>query len=161
ELSGRTRRTQRCPLGTAGMDRNPVTPDRAGGSASVARRQTLFSLRGERAMNHGLQRAALIAVSVGVIGVSIAAGYQWAKRRDHHDGDMVADCSAASGNRVLYWYDRMVPNQHRDKPGKSPFMDMALQPKYADQGGGDSAGIRADASTQQNLGIRLAPVERG
>jgi Cu(I)/Ag(I) efflux system membrane fusion protein len=33
---------------------------------------------------------------------------------------------------ILYWYDPMKPDQHFDKPGKSPFMDMELQPKYAD-----------------------------
>ncbi|WP_256738012.1 heavy metal-binding domain-containing protein, partial [Paraburkholderia fungorum] len=36
---------------------------------------------------------------------------------------------------VLYWHDPMVPNQHFDKPGKSPFMNMQLEPVYADEGG--------------------------
>lgn len=36
-----------------------------------------------------------------------------------------------SGKTVKYWYDPMVPNQKFDKPGKSPFMDMMLEPKYA------------------------------
>jgi len=112
-------------------------------------------------MSRGLQRAALIAAGVVVIGVSIAVGYQWAKRGGHDDSSMAADPAAVGGSKVLYWYDPMVPNQHFDKPGKSPFMDMALQPKYADQGGADSTGIRVDASIQQNLGIRLAPVSRG
>ena len=35
--------------------------------------------------------------------------------------------------QVLYWYDPMVPDKHFDKPGKSPFMDMELVPKYADE----------------------------
>jgi Cu(I)/Ag(I) efflux system membrane fusion protein len=30
----------------------------------------------------------------------------------------------------------MFPQQKFDKPGKSPFMDMQLEPKYADGGGG-------------------------
>ena len=30
----------------------------------------------------------------------------------------------ASGKKVLYWHDPMVPGQKFDKPGKSPFMDM-------------------------------------
>ena len=38
-----------------------------------------------------------------------------------------------SGRRVLYWYDPMVPQQRFEKPGKSPFMDMQLKPKYADE----------------------------
>src|SRR5215467_5745425 len=37
----------------------------------------------------------------------------------------------AHGKKVLYWYDPMKPEVHFDKPGKSPFMDMDLQPKYA------------------------------
>jgi len=32
---------------------------------------------------------------------------------------------------VAYWYDPMVPEQKFDKPGKSPFMDMQLVPKFA------------------------------
>ena len=63
-----------------------------------------------------------------------------------------------TGRKVLYWHDPMVPNQHFDKPGKSPFMDMALQPVFADEGG--SSGIKVDATLQQNLGIRYATVAR-
>ncbi|MEX0880654.1 MAG: heavy metal-binding domain-containing protein, partial [Thermoanaerobaculia bacterium] len=36
------------------------------------------------------------------------------------------------GREVLYWYDPMKPEVHFDKPGKSPFMDMELVPKYAE-----------------------------
>jgi Cu(I)/Ag(I) efflux system membrane fusion protein len=38
-----------------------------------------------------------------------------------------------SERKVLYWYDPMVPDKHFDKPGKSPYMDMQLVPKYADE----------------------------
>jgi Cu(I)/Ag(I) efflux system membrane fusion protein len=64
-----------------------------------------------------------------------------------------------TGRKVLYWHDPMVPDQHFDKPGKSPFMDMQLQPVYADEGGG-STGIKIDPGLQQNLGIRYATVHR-
>jgi membrane fusion protein, copper/silver efflux system len=64
-----------------------------------------------------------------------------------------------SARKVLYWHDPMVPNQHFDKPGKSPFMDMQLQPVYADEGSGNS-GIRIDPGLQQDLGIRYATVHR-
>jgi multidrug efflux pump subunit AcrA (membrane-fusion protein) len=37
------------------------------------------------------------------------------------------------GRKVLYWYDPMVPGSRFDKPGKSPFMDMQLVPRYADE----------------------------
>ena len=41
---------------------------------------------------------------------------------------------AATGRKVLYWHDPMVPGQKFDKPGKSPFMDMQLVPVYAEAG---------------------------
>jgi membrane fusion protein, copper/silver efflux system len=47
------------------------------------------------------------------------------------------------GRKVLYWYDPMAPGQHFDKPGKSPFMDMQLVPKYADEAEG-APGVRID-----------------
>ena len=36
--------------------------------------------------------------------------------------------TANAGANILYWYDPMKPDQHFDKPGKSPFMDMELLP---------------------------------
>jgi Cu(I)/Ag(I) efflux system membrane fusion protein len=70
----------------------------------------------------------------------------------------------AGERKVLYWYDPMVPTQRFDKPGKSPFMDMQLVPRYADEGeaGGGAAGGTLAVSTQaqQALGLRLATVER-
>jgi len=69
---------------------------------------------------------------------------------------------SAAGRHVLYWYDPMVPAQHFDKPGKSPFMDMQLQPKYADEAAGaQGGGVQIDPAQTQNLGVRLAKVERG
>ena len=69
----------------------------------------------------------------------------------------------ADSRKVLYWYDPMVPAQHFDKPGKSPFMDMQLIPKYAGEGdaAGTSAGIRIDPATTQNLGVRTVETRQG
>ena len=65
-------------------------------------------------------------------------------------------------NRPLYWYDPMVPAQHFDKPGKSPYMDMQMVPRYADASpAAASVGVSIDPATQQNLGMRLASVVRG
>lgn len=61
--------------------------------------------------------------------------------------------------QVLYWYDPMVPDTHFDKPGKSPFMDMDLVPRYAGEPE-TPAGVAINPGVVQNLGIRLAPVER-
>lgn len=68
--------------------------------------------------------------------------------------------AAQQDGRPLYWYDPMYPAQHFDKPGKSPFMDMQLQPKYAGEASA-SAGVQVDPAKVQNLGVRLATVERG
>ena len=61
--------------------------------------------------------------------------------------------------KVLYWYDPMVPAQHFEKPGKSPFMDMQLVPRYAGEGP-QQAGVQIDPGRLQSLGIRYATVER-
>jgi Cu(I)/Ag(I) efflux system membrane fusion protein len=37
----------------------------------------------------------------------------------------------------------VVPDQHFDQPGRSPFMDMDLVPRYADEGPAE-AGVRID-----------------
>jgi Cu(I)/Ag(I) efflux system membrane fusion protein len=60
--------------------------------------------------------------------------------------------------RILYWYDPMKPEVKFDKPGKSPYMDMPLVPRYADESG--SSAVRIDPSVAQNLGIRLGKVEK-
>ncbi|MDT6995472.1 efflux RND transporter periplasmic adaptor subunit [Burkholderia cenocepacia] len=115
-----------------------------------------------------LMRAALIASAGAVL---VGAGY-FAGVRHATSGAATAAMPAAApsgipsgvpaqqaARKVLYWHDPMVPNQHFDKPGKSPFMDMQLQPVYADEGGG-ATGIRIDPGLQQNLGIRYATVRR-
>src|SRR5882672_7543768 len=66
----------------------------------------------------------------------------------------------ATGRRVLYWHDPMVPGQKFDKPGKSPFMDMQLVPVYADEAGGEGT-VSIDPRVVQNLGIRTAEVVKG
>lgn len=66
----------------------------------------------------------------------------------------------ATGRRVLYWHDPMVPAQKFDKPGKSPFMDMQLVPVYAGERGED-AGVLISPRMQQSLGIRTAVVAAG
>ncbi|WP_085707386.1 efflux RND transporter periplasmic adaptor subunit [Pseudomonas sp. B35(2017)] len=67
---------------------------------------------------------------------------------------------APDERKALYWYDPMFPAQKFDKPGKSPFMDMQLVPRYA-SGAGESAAVSIDPGLTQNLGLRLAPVSRG
>jgi len=87
-------------------------------------------------------------------------------RQDAHCKDAEGADAATAERKPQYWYDPMHPNQHFDKPGKSPFMDMQLVPNYAQggaaEGGGAAPGsIAVDSRVVQNLGIRLAKVERG
>ncbi len=66
--------------------------------------------------------------------------------------------------KILYWYDPMVPEKRFDKPGKSPFMDMELVPKYADEAQSDTSGkpvISINADTVQKMGVRTEKVTKG
>ena len=69
--------------------------------------------------------------------------------------------------KVLYWFDPMQPGTHFDHPGKSPFMDMELVPKYADEarppqdGRNPSAPATVELSPQEvsAAGVATAEVE--
>jgi len=106
-------------------------------------------------------RAAILAiVASGAIGFGVA-------RLIGHPALAPAGGAAASiaPGKPLYWYDPMVPTQHFDKPGKSPFMDMQLIAKYADGAAGSAghqtAGVTIDATASQTLGLRTVSVRRG
>ncbi|MDX3910504.1 MAG: efflux RND transporter periplasmic adaptor subunit [Sphingobium sp.] len=99
----------------------------------------------------GLAAAALAVVAGG-------AGYGFAHLGG---GEAPSMQSADAGRKPLYYYDPMVPSQHFDAPGKSPFMDMQLVPKYADGRGSDAPGVRIDPATAQSLGLRTVAVRRG
>lgn len=97
----------------------------------------------------------LLAVAVVA---ALAAGYYAGKQQNAHP-HAEAQPRQESGRKVLYWYDPMVPGQRFEKPGKSPFMDMALVPRYADEVANDG-GVTVSNRQQQNLGIKTASVER-
>lgn len=65
--------------------------------------------------------------------------------------------------KILYWYDPMVPGQKFDKPGKSPYMDMELVPFYESEtsGGNDlpENSIQIDSKYRQALGVKTAPAQ--
>ena len=97
-----------------------------------------------------------------VLAFAVGIGSTVLVMRRGHSGMGAAAPAAPDEKKVLYWYDPMVPDQHFDKPGKSPFMDMQLVPKYAGGGGDDTAGaVVVDPRLVQNLGIRTARAERG
>jgi Cu(I)/Ag(I) efflux system membrane fusion protein len=102
------------------------------------------------------QGAAVLAIAVAAGAAGFGLGHLG------RPSPAPATASAAeSSRRVLYWYDPMVPAQHFDKPGKSPFMDMQLVPRYADEGPAAATGVSIDPARLQSLGVRLATVERG
>ena len=75
-----------------------------------------------------LKNTALILGSMVIGGALTAALYtRWAPAHDA----ATADPAAEQQRKVLFWYDPMYPNTRFNKPGKSPFMDMDLVPKYA------------------------------
>ena len=104
-------------------------------------------------MKRLLLATAAVVVAIGAIGLGYWLGLT---REDAPAADADA---ASSGRKVLYWYDPMVPGQHFDKPGKSPYMDMQLVPKYANEVA--TGGVAISPGVQQNLGIRTVEIERG
>jgi Cu(I)/Ag(I) efflux system membrane fusion protein len=93
--------------------------------------------------------AAVIAILAGAAGYGLG----------HFGKTPTAPAAAPQpGGKVLYWYDPMVPAQHFDKPGKSPFMDMQLVPRYMGEAPAQ-AGVQIDPARLQSLGVRYATVE--
>lgn len=92
---------------------------------------------------------------------SAAVGEE-ATRRHIEKGIKAGDIDPATGRKILYYHDPMVPRNKFDKPAKSPFMDMMLVPVYADgDSGADQGNVTISARIQQNLGLRTAAVTEG
>ncbi|WP_265555603.1 efflux RND transporter periplasmic adaptor subunit [Serratia grimesii] len=89
-------------------------------------------------------KLALLAALIG----SGLAGYWFGSQGE------TAPQASKSERQVLYWYDPMMPAQRFDKPGKSPFMDMQLVPRYADEAESEG-GVTISTRQQQNLGVRI------
>jgi Cu(I)/Ag(I) efflux system membrane fusion protein len=99
-------------------------------------------------------RLALVASGAAVVVLAAVGGGYWLGTQRISSG---ASMQTESGRQVLYWYDPMRPEVHFDEPGKSPFMDMDLVARYADEA--EAAGVRIDPGVAQNLGVRTAIVE--
>ena len=104
-------------------------------------------------------RASLLAMAL----VAGGAGY-WLGHWNDAPAP-TAGTGAAGGKQALYYYDPMFPNQKFEKPGKSPFMDMQLVPKYGDEAGAAGsagpAGVSIDPAARQSLGIRVVAAKTG
>jgi Cu(I)/Ag(I) efflux system membrane fusion protein len=98
---------------------------------------------------------AIAGVLVALLG-AIGIGYMLGRSRDSAPTSAGA---SSSERKVLYWYDPMVPDQHFDKPGKSPSMGMEMVPKYADEA--SVGGVAVAPGVRQGLGIRTIEVKRG
>ena len=111
-----------------------------------------------------------IALTLALLTAGAVAGWaasQWQAGRTGLASTAAAPAVNPLGTETrkpLYWYDPMVPTQRFDQPGKSPFMDMQLVPKYGGEAGdADPAAAPAlgvSAQAQQLLGVRLATVEQ-
>lgn len=107
-------------------------------------------------MSIRMTRTAVALSTVVLLAAGVGLGYWWGHS---HTTPIAAAPSGAGGERrVLYWYDPMVPDQHFEKPGKSPFMDMPLVPRYADEAA--AGAIAISPAVQQNLGVRTVVVTR-
>jgi membrane fusion protein, copper/silver efflux system len=105
-----------------------------------------------------MKRDTKIALLVSALIVVPVVGFVLMR---HHGAAPVQPLAAKDVPR--YWYDPMHPGEHFDKPGMSPFMNMQLVPKYADRarvGGAPPGSVAVDSRMVQNLGVRLAKVER-
>ena len=96
----------------------------------------------------GRRKLPIIAGALILAAVSGATGY-------FLNGGSGTPATDASGRRILYWYDPMVPQEHYPGPGKSS-MNMDLIPKYADEA---ESGVRVSPAMTQNLGVRMATAE--
>ena len=107
-----------------------------------------------------LQASQLAAALAAVALVAGAGGYYLAMSRSGASTEQ-AQVTPGAGT-PLYYYDPMFPNQKFDKPGKSPFMDMQLVPKFPDGGaGGGAPGVSVDPAARQSLGIRAVAATMG
>ncbi|MGE0335223.1 MAG: efflux RND transporter periplasmic adaptor subunit, partial [Gammaproteobacteria bacterium] len=112
-------------------------------------------------MNAAAKRVLAVAVSLSLLGMGAWGGWWWASRtaRDLARTARTPLAEPPEDRKVLYWYDPMRPDQHFEQPGKSPFMDMALVPKYAEVHSA-ATGVRIDPRIAQNLGLRRARASR-
>ena len=108
--------------------------------------------------------AAVAALCIGTYG-----GYRYGNRQSMPTSPPAAGVGlempgnsglpATDARKILYWHDPMKPDVKFDKPGKSPFMDMDLQPVYADEAPGGR--VRISSAVTQSLGVRSVEASLG
>jgi Cu(I)/Ag(I) efflux system membrane fusion protein len=110
-----------------------------------------------------MRRLALLIGAAAAFALGAGAALLYV--RAHSAAAHAAAQTEPVARKVLYWYDPMKPQQHFDRPGKSPYMDMQLLPRYAAEGdpGGaaDGGDVRVAGTLAQTLGVRKARAEPG
>ncbi len=105
------------------------------------------------------QKNLVLGALLVAMGVALGVGLsRWRAASSASAAPMASSAASAGERQVLYWYDPMLPQHKFDKPGKSPFMDMQLVPKYA--GDSPAGGVSVDPRIAQTLGWRTATVEK-
>lgn len=113
-------------------------------------------------MSNPRSRFQTLALGLLLVALGAAAGWWW-ERNASVAKQGAATAKSSEDRPVLYWYDPMSPQQHFDQPGKSPFMDMELVPKYASMNVDDSdtpSDVKINARVTQNIGLRETVVQR-
>jgi membrane fusion protein, copper/silver efflux system len=107
-----------------------------------------------------MKPVAVAVLALALIAGAAAGGYWFARTgaTNHAEPPVVAKDEAE--RKVLYWYDPMHPQQRFERPGKSPFMDMQLVPKYADEAT-DEGQVAISPRVMQSLGVRTAEARTG
>ncbi|RVT50605.1 efflux RND transporter periplasmic adaptor subunit [Rubrivivax albus] len=116
----------------------------------------------------GMHQGMAMMASPAAIAAAPADPSQWtipqgeeATRRHVRDGLKAGDTDPVTGLRILNYHDPMVPGRNFGAPGKSPFMDMMLVPRYAGGDQADASTVSVSPRMQRNLGLRAAPVVEG
>ncbi|GHT96135.1 hypothetical protein AGMMS49545_20380 [Betaproteobacteria bacterium] len=94
-----------------------------------------------------------------LLGLALAFLFGWRPAMQHTVES--ATTAEHAERQILYWYDPMKPEAHFEQPGKSPFMDMDLMPRYADENPNVATGFALSPALTQNLGVKFGTVEKG
>ncbi len=110
-----------------------------------------------------MKYSGVLARSIIGLVVGVAIGWWWAHQSrapsSPSASNQAMSIQSNAERKVLYWHDPMAPGQRFDKPGKSPYMDMQLEPVYADEV--DTAGgAKVSGDMVQNLGIRVGKARK-
>ena len=143
------------------MQRTLIVIGLAAAATLAAAGYGLYAIGMQRGMGMSSAAAPAASASAAETPVQSIAQGEAATRRHIKAGIKAGDVDPATGKKILYYHDPMVPGNKFDKPAKSPFMDMMLVPVYADSDGSDAGKVTVSPRMQQSLGVRTAVVSEG